>query len=1183
MAGGCAWSRRLSNRMRTLRGLVRDTQRALHDVCDILHFDPEISIAVQEISNLASRTTVLVLLGTSIEARTRLLHCLLGRPLLPDRLPRGCRWLRVQHGTSTQVHLTLGNSEFELVEELECNRRPWDTLPVEDLIRQDQTDLATMLEVEINNPFLKDGLHILIPPDIEYDPGTVDLKTLKQIHSELYSKRELILKGFNPVYLFAIDKIGKNVFSDNCGVSNEIVSSRSEEDFWSTFNLYYMTRCANENGGSVDISDRSDSDIVADRDPGKESKREPAVFSSENCLDLHQLKELNPHAQLLFVLFSDSVDSAEGNRRERVRVSVEATESTEDTVYYAEELPESDQGFIQNVLNETEESPQPKTISTDNRRLSEEQIAFMNELLDQWDLMSTSPPKHYTKSQFLIIDDIEILKNTESTLALYISNAIQNANDSRCKRDGDTDRVLKSRTALLSSVVKFATGCLQSYLLDYCIRLSEVHIKLLQHFILASFDMARELQVVPKKIQYVARQEQHLFETINEKFSEGDKKQELLQIMQEVLQEMRSEINCMDWSVDDLPCHQEHKLVISNSVFYSSQPSPSPSPVRLASSGPGGPASGPSGPASGAASDGEEAVSYDSYNFDDYDIIHADESLSVTESCRNRIKEDDSIIISPVESIRVENEGEMSSVWSRSGWVTACHGTSVSFKQASLDVQQTVLSKLSRKISLKLIKFVDCLKDTYFGTLQRCLETLESSCRQELGGRPASEAMRQLLSVARQVDLQPCASFSLLRSLLDSLRRLLYRLRIGGGDGQSACCGLSPAWRRHVALHTANTLSPQRLAKLISMQILERLSMAHERYQSALTSLETVLANRLHHTEDIKLAIRKKYAPSFARLCLESTSICDLLMYGPPELGREIGRGQYGVVYSVRGGWAGRSPAAVKSVLPADERHYHELAMEFFYTRSIPPHPRIVRLYGSVVQRHGAGGAGGAGPGVLLVSERKVRDLHAAVRAGLGFAARMRISCDIVEGIRYLHSFGLVHRDIKMKNVLLDENDRASLSDLGFCAAEALMSGSVVGTPVHMAPELLAGEYDASVDVYAFGILFWYVCAGNIKLPSAFEIFQNKEQLWSKVKRGLRPERLPHFSDECWEVMESCWASEPSQRAHLGDIQPKLEKILEKALRNDYPNNEPCVDNNTGYEVSDDESLDMTGIERNGV
>lgn len=37
----------------------------------------------------------------------------------------------------------------------------------------------------------------------------------------------------------------------------------------------------------------------------------------------------------------------------------------------------------------------------------------------------------------------------------------------------------------------------------------------------------------------------------------------------------------------------------------------------------------------------------------------------------------------------------------------------------------------------------------------------------------------------------------------------------------------------------------------------------------------------------------------------------------------------------------------------------------------------------------------------------------------------------------------------------------------------ALISGSVVGTPVHMAPELLDGEYCAAVDVYAFGVLFW--------------------------------------------------------------------------------------------------------------
>ena len=64
------------------------------------------------------------------------------------------------------------------------------------------------------------------------------------------------------------------------------------------------------------------------------------------------------------------------------------------------------------------------------------------------------------------------------------------------------------------------------------------------------------------------------------------------------------------------------------------------------------------------------------------------------------------------------------------------------------------------------------------------------------------------------------------------------------------------------------------------------------------------------------------------------------------------------------------------------------------------------------------------------------------------------------------------------------------------------MSGSIVGTPIHMAPELFSKRYDSSVDVYAFGILFWYVCAGHTQLPYAFEQCQDKEMLWTSVKRG---------------------------------------------------------------------------------
>ncbi len=96
-----------------------------------------------------------------------------------------------------------------------------------------------------------------------------------------------------------------------------------------------------------------------------------------------------------------------------------------------------------------------------------------------------------------------------------------------------------------------------------------------------------------------------------------------------------------------------------------------------------------------------------------------------------------------------------------------------------------------------------------------------------------------------------------------------------------------------------------------------------------------------------------------------------------------------------------------------------------------------------------------------------------------------RIIKEVASALTYAHERGIIHRDVKPVNVLMDESKRAVLSDFGIAkvlatSAALTRSGAGVGTPEYMSPEQCKGiQVDARADIYALGVMLYEMLTGH--------------------------------------------------------------------------------------------------------
>ncbi|MDX1586370.1 MAG: protein kinase [Balneolaceae bacterium] len=138
---------------------------------------------------------------------------------------------------------------------------------------------------------------------------------------------------------------------------------------------------------------------------------------------------------------------------------------------------------------------------------------------------------------------------------------------------------------------------------------------------------------------------------------------------------------------------------------------------------------------------------------------------------------------------------------------------------------------------------------------------------------------------------------------------------------------------------------------------------------------------------------------------------------------------------------------------------------------------------------------------------------------------KWNLALEIAQGIKVAHEKGIVHRDIKSRNIMINEAGQAKIMDFGLARMEGAdritKTGTTIGTTAYMAPEQLTGEeIDVRSDIWSYGVVLYELFTGSLPFEGAYEpaimyAIAEKDPVPLSEHNKEVPDRIAHVIERC--------------------------------------------------------------------